>query len=188
MRLTCLAAVAALMWTIVAARATDITRTFDITASDFTLTSGSGTDTPVDPVDIDFTLTFDPSVSVGPTMTGLTLLSFNLPYAVSYAYSDETLVVALEPSLQPSGVGCALTGSGSFCLFMSDPGGDLPPPDTTQFNQVTPDGNLWQAQNITTTFTVGLAVPEPSTWALTLIGFGGVGWLAFRRRRTSAAA
>jgi hypothetical protein len=28
-----------------------------------------------------------------------------------------------------------------------------------------------------------LAAPEPSTWALTLAGFAGVGWLAHRRRR-----
>jgi hypothetical protein len=27
------------------------------------------------------------------------------------------------------------------------------------------------------------AVPEPSTWATTLMGFAGLGWLAARRKR-----
>ena len=32
------------------------------------------------------------------------------------------------------------------------------------------------------------AVPEPSTWAMTLAGFAGLGWLArMRRRKTSPA-
>jgi PEP-CTERM motif len=28
-----------------------------------------------------------------------------------------------------------------------------------------------------------VAAPEPSTWAMTLTGFAGLGWLARRRRR-----
>jgi hypothetical protein len=31
------------------------------------------------------------------------------------------------------------------------------------------------------------AVPEPSTWAMMLLGFGGLGYAAFRRRRTAIA-
>jgi hypothetical protein len=31
------------------------------------------------------------------------------------------------------------------------------------------------------------AVPEPSTWAMMLVGFGGLGYAAFRRRRTALA-
>jgi hypothetical protein len=33
-----------------------------------------------------------------------------------------------------------------------------------------------------------MAVPEPSTWAMMLIGFGGLGVDAFRSRRKAAAA
>jgi PEP-CTERM motif len=32
------------------------------------------------------------------------------------------------------------------------------------------------------------AVPEPSTWAMTLAGFAGLGWLASRRRRKTSPA
>ncbi|HEX9168678.1 MAG TPA: PEPxxWA-CTERM sorting domain-containing protein, partial [Roseiarcus sp.] len=115
--------------------------------------------------------------------TGLTVLSFNLPYTVFYAYSDETLVVALQPSLQPSGVSCALSGSGSFCLFMSNPDGVSAPPETTQFNQVTGgDGSLWQAQSLETTVTPALSVPEPASWVLLIAGFAAVGFHLRARR------
>jgi hypothetical protein len=32
------------------------------------------------------------------------------------------------------------------------------------------------------------AVPEPSTWAMALTGFAGLGWVARMRRRKTAAA
>jgi hypothetical protein len=32
------------------------------------------------------------------------------------------------------------------------------------------------------------AVPEPSTWAMMLAGFGGLGFAAFRRRRRTPVA
>jgi hypothetical protein len=35
-------------------------------------------------------------------------------------------------------------------------------------------------------FTVS-AVPEPSTWAMMILGFAGVGFMAYRRRIGSAA-
>lgn len=35
--------------------------------------------------------------------------------------------------------------------------------------------------------TVGGVMPEPSTWAMMLLGFGALGW-SLRRRRTSAKA
>jgi PEP-CTERM motif len=31
------------------------------------------------------------------------------------------------------------------------------------------------------------AVPEPSTWAMMILGFAGVGYLAYRRRNHAAA-
>jgi hypothetical protein len=32
------------------------------------------------------------------------------------------------------------------------------------------------------------AVPEPSTWAMMILGFAGVGFLVYRRRNQTAAA
>ena len=42
--------------------------------------------------------------------------------------------------------------------------------------------NLTLAQGLTT------AVPEPSTWAMMILGFAGVGFMTYRRRKTSALA
>jgi len=38
------------------------------------------------------------------------------------------------------------------------------------------------------TFTNMSAVPEPSTWAMMILGFAGVGFLAYRRRNQAAVA
>jgi hypothetical protein len=32
------------------------------------------------------------------------------------------------------------------------------------------------------------AVPEPSTWAMMLLGFAGIGFMAYRRRKSAAIA
>jgi hypothetical protein len=52
-------------------------------------------------------------------------------------------------------------------------------------------GGAWHLYNpATTSFAVSLngeqiaAVPEPSTWALMILGFAGVGFMAYRRRAT----
>jgi len=54
-------------------------------------------------------------------------------------------------------------------------------------------GNPWQQYVPTTTsFAVGLygeqvsAVPEPSTWAMMILGFAGVGFMAYRRKSKPA--
>jgi hypothetical protein len=40
---------------------------------------------------------------------------------------------------------------------------------------------------VTLTVTAVAAVPEPSTWAMMILGFAGVGFMAYRRRNQSAA-
>jgi hypothetical protein len=156
----------------------DVTLTFDVSASDFTPTAGPGSDAPTDPVDIILTLTFDPSTSIGPTTSGLVVHTFTLNYPVAYAYNPTSLAVASQPSVQPSGVGCALAPS-SWCLIMSDPAGTNP--DTTQFQQTTADGSLWSAQNISTEVTPGASVLEPATWALLMVGLAALGFHARAR-------
>jgi hypothetical protein len=41
---------------------------------------------------------------------------------------------------------------------------------------------------LTATITMSSAVPEPSTWAMMVLGFAGLGFLAYRRRRSDALA
>ncbi len=165
------------------AHAAVIERTFDVTASGFdTLITGPSTPAPVDPVDLNFTLLFDPTVSVTSASTaGLTINSFNLPnppYSLAYTYDSVNgyLVVATYP-----GVDSCLNGSASYCVTLYDPAGAAPGAYGAQ--QTTAPGGVWVTGNVSVTASAIGTVPEPSTWALMLIGFGGVGWLASRRRR-----
>ena len=157
------------------AHAAVIERTFDVEASGFTLAAGSGNPAPVDPVTLNFTLIWDPSVVTAPTASGLTVNSFSLPYSSVFA-SDAAGELTLGQNLAKADD--CLTGGGlTYCLFMSNSTGDTP---TAAFDQFTSDG-VWVANKVTVTAS-SLAAPEPSTWALMLVGFGGVGWLASRRR------
>jgi len=58
---------------------------------------------------------------------------------------------------------------------------------TATFLQFTTSNGEWVAGSVTVTASP-LGTPEPSTWALVLVGFGGVGWLASRRRWAAASA
>ena len=63
--------------------------------------------------------------------------------------------------------GTALLGSGDYYLELRGTGG----------------GTSGYGGNLTT---VGIgAVPEPSTWAMLILGFAGVGFMAYRRRSQS---
>jgi hypothetical protein len=196
MKSALLLAVAALIATIAPARAADVSRAFEIQASGFFLNSGPDSDSPVDPVELNFTLTFDPSVSIEPTTAGLKVNAFNLPYPVEYAYvasaTEPALVLGSQPGISPPRTECVL-GPGSWCLNIFDPL-DVPGPATAaSFDQVTPDGSDWTTQIVTASLVVGTSVPEPGTWALLLVGFavlaGAGSWtrLTYRRSRRSPA-
>ena len=45
----------------------------------------------------------------------------------------------------------------------------------------------WGAGPHADTFTVQIGVPEPSTWAILVVGFGGVGLVGYRRTRKAKA-
>jgi len=163
------------------AHAAVIERTFDVEASGFTLASGPSVPAAVDPVTLNFTLIWDPSTITAPTASGLTVNSFSLPYSSVFA-SDAAGNIALGRNLI-SAVDCLTGGGLTYCLFMSNSTSDNP---TAVFDQFTSDGE-WVAGSVTVTAS-SLAAPESSTWALMLVGFGGVGWLTSRRRRVTANA
>jgi len=52
----------------------------------------------------------------------------------------------------------------------------------TTITFTTPEYESWYA------FTVGSAVPEPSTWAMMMLGFAGLGYGAFRRNAKAKVA
>jgi hypothetical protein len=162
------------------ARAAVITQSIDIFATDFEWgDSGPSTPPPALPtLEINFTLTFDNAVSVGPTTDGLTINSFNLPYLVGGYYytgiSADTLVLATEPIFS----GCN-NPFNTFCIFIA--AFSTPDPIVYFVQQTTSEHGYFTAQTIRATVNPVNNVPEPGT--ITLIAVGLLGLVA---RRSSA--
>jgi len=57
-------------------------------------------------------------------------------------------------------------------------------PQTNEFSWILSQGSLTQ----TTVTTVTTVIPEPSTWAMALLGFAGLGFLGYRRTQKGQAA
>jgi hypothetical protein len=51
---------------------------------------------------------------------------------------------------------------------------------------VNPDDGSYGRSGVPGEWTVTAAVPEPSTWAMMILGFGGVGFMAYRRKSKPA--
>jgi hypothetical protein len=61
---------------------------------------------------------------------------------------------------------------------------------TDPFNSITltvPDDASWVVSDFTTAQALTSAVPEPSTWAMMILGFCGLGFMAYRRKSVSAS-
>jgi len=173
-------------------------------------TSAFGNPVPVSPVTGHFTITFDPTQTYTDDTAGIVLnsLAIGLDSPLSFDYSptgngngaaDELVVGGLE-----TGAGAITLGStgADFYLhiftFSTDPtygqigyspnsGGA---PNTSYFYTPTnPDGLPAEGVVGSVTVTpVTPSVPEPSTWAMMLLGFTGLGYAAYRRRTVAATA
>jgi hypothetical protein len=88
---------------------------------------------------------------------------------------------SLAAMAQAPGPGCDSSVSGNTCL--SAP---LPDPKTFQLEYTTPDGGQIQFAFTGQVISYTPAVPEPSTWAMMLIGFACVG-MAYRRKSKPAS-
>jgi hypothetical protein len=136
----------------------------------YNITSATGTFSATSMPLLDGTFTLVPGNGPALTGPGGTELYSNLydPTTNSFAYN-----------------GLLVTGS-NFLLNLYNGANALYPPCTADCASVPQaGGNLYDPGDIgITTIT---AVPELSTWAMMIIGFLGLGWLA-RRRVTSSAA
>jgi len=165
------------------AQAAVVMRTYEIQASGFSLLFGSAAPLPADPVFLSVTVDFDNSADIAATTTGLTVNSFNAPYAVKFSYwaAQDTLSFGTTPFLG----GCGIP-DGSFCVFVANASGATP--SSSAFSQMTSSGGFWNARSSSLVVSEAGGVPEPAAWAMMLLGFGGLGTALRARRRTALAA
>jgi PEP-CTERM motif len=165
------------------------------TASGFT--SAFGQPVPTDPVTGSFTITFDPTQTYTDETSGITLKSLNISLgsALAFDYSptgntngdaDELVVGGLQTGA--GSVSLAPTVFDDFYLHI------FTYSSTPTFQQVgyttssaTPNSNYFftnlpdsGAGSVTVT-PITSGVPEPSTWAMMLAGFAGLGFLGYRQ-------
>jgi hypothetical protein len=124
--------------------------------------------------------------SISGTFDGQTINALD-----SYAAADNTFYSAGPSYVSYSGVSFSLIGGpiSQVNVWYGDAAGangfngvnywlDKNPPDSSGSG---PDGGPL------TGFVVTAAVPEPSTWAMMILGFAGVGFMAYRRKQNGPA-
>lgn len=158
-----------------AASAAVVTVNGAFTATDWAVYFGTP-DAPIDPLYLDYSATFDTDLFYEADTSVLSILSTNIPDAITFSWNPggTTMVLATFGS---SG-GCSHP-SDSFCAFVSDLSTGTP-----YFVEQSRQTGGWVARTITAGG--GPGVPEPATWGLMIAGFGLVG--ASLRRRSLAAA
>jgi hypothetical protein len=134
----------------------------------------------------------------GPLAANLNL-AIEIPTVFSFTAGPETLTSAnfspsftqFKISTDAAGditgwvIGVGLGGGGNFTIWNNSAGGQLGDQAFVGANFTGPKdpsnasgGNLVAGQ-----FTIAAAVPEPSTWAMMLLGFAGLGFMAYRRKQ-----
>lgn len=126
---------------------------------------------PIDPLYLNYSVTFDDSLTYEANTSLLTINSTNIPYSMTFSYTNGNIVLATDGSS-----GSCMHIPSSFCAFIPTSTG------IATFVEQSPASGGWYASTITAG-----AVPEPATWVMMLAGFGMLGF-AMRARREGVVA
>jgi hypothetical protein len=147
----------------------------------FTLTGVAEEGQPVGPSG-SFTITGTENANGSVTVTGITgtfdgsmitgLTSNNL------AGPDQLFFPASTPVVDGNGLGFSLADGADLQMFA--PGGSVEADNLAADGVVELTGTL---RNSFADLTLTAAVPEPSTWAMMILGFCGLGFMAYRRKQ-----
>jgi PEP-CTERM motif len=115
------------------------------------------------------------------TFGGQTITSLLAPGA--YEFNDD-LLFPTDPSVLTTNGVSFTTAAGKSEFFAFGPPTSPVDPSADNYGLITtiPDDN-----GSSGTFAVTAAVPEPSTWAMMILGFCGVGFMAYRRKQNGSA-
>jgi len=173
-----------------AAKAALVHDLVEFSASDFETDVGSSP-APVDPVTGSFTISFDPTLSYTDETAGITLspgsLNIALGSTLSFSYNAPTSMLPVT-TLVVGGISDGAQqvfvdpSTDDFWLFIND-FATAPSFSQVGYSQTSVSAaNLWDTHSGSVTVTpVTGGVPEPSTWAMMLAGFAGLGLLGYRK-------
>jgi PEP-CTERM motif len=171
--------------------------TFDISFNAAGFAVASGPTTPVDPVSGSFKISFDPTLDYTDA-TGITDPSINITVDSAFVFTYSTT----GPNAHELVVGGANAGAAvvdfntnDFYLHIIN---FTTSPEFQQLGYTTSAGGYYYNDPLgyggtvigsgsATVTPVTSGVPEPSTWAMLLFGFGGLGFLGYRKARQGLA-
>jgi len=109
----------------------------------------------------------------GSTITGVTKIGLFGP--------DQLIFPTSTQVFDGSGLGFRLADGVSFQIFAANPAPNPPMPNEYEISSSGPGLPAFEVLALTA------AVPEPSTWAMMILGFVGLGFMAYRRKSNGPA-
>jgi hypothetical protein len=129
-----------------------------------------------------------PSATASPDFTPSTIAANSLAHVVFAAPSDTTDLTEKVDVTLGAGTYGIVFGSGAFGAEgfggLGDGNNSVGSPNFFTYLQF--DGDAWESASLNGARITLSAAPEASTWAMMLIGFGGLGFAGYRASRSKA--